>query len=112
MRITIALALALVACSGKDGDSASPTDPGTTTSTGTTTVPENLPPTADAGAEQVVDAGTLRGAPYALTWGRDLLEPPDRTLNQQHRAALELRGTPYRAGQHALEFDEQETRRR
>ena len=57
MRIAIALGLALVACSGKDGDSATPTEPGTTTSTGTTTVPENLPPTADAGAEQVVDAG-------------------------------------------------------
>ena len=54
--------------------------------------------------EQVVDSGTMRADHGALVWGRELLDPLTWSLNQGHRADLELRGTGVKAGQKTLEL--------
>jgi len=55
--------------------------------------------------DQVVDAGTIREAPLALGWGRQLLLPLPVGLNLAHRADLEARGTGSKAGQRSLELE-------
>jgi len=52
--------------------------------------------------EEVVESGTLRGPPRAILWGLEFLDPLPRTLNSEHSAPLELRGTPTKAGQGSL----------
>jgi hypothetical protein len=52
----------------------------------------------------VVDYGSVRNRSRALRWGAELLEPLPIALNQRHHPDLELRGTPVRSGQKALEM--------
>jgi len=52
----------------------------------------------------VVDYGSVRDRPRALTWGRELLDPIPVQLNRAHRQDLWLRGTPGHAGQETLDM--------
>jgi len=62
--------------------------------------------------QQVVDSDLLTASPRGLDWGLELLDPLPQELNVPHRADLELRGSPFHAGQQTLELRREETGRR
>ncbi len=53
--------------------------------------------------EQAVDSESLGAVHPALVWGREALDLLPQSLNQGHRADLELLGTDAGAGHRSLE---------